>query len=76
MQLLEHPIEHGIPIPQGRSGRLQRLRDKLRAMEIGDSFVYDDRADCSNPHQAARQIGAKIKTTKLDGLGFRIWRIQ
>lgn len=70
-------IERGFPIPTHQRSKLHEMRLALSSMSYGDSFVYDQgRHDTSDVHRAAREVGVKVKTTKLDGGGFRVWRVS
>ena len=76
-------IEKGIPIPepQTKTGKWQKI---LNRMDIGDSFVIDLNPDeikyarvrqVSTINQAAKSMGMKIKTMRIENQ-IRVWRIQ
>jgi hypothetical protein len=77
-------IESGHKMPEPRrtkgdgvnrraSSERGMLREALTRMEIGQSFTWNDNV---NPFMAAYDVGVKIKTAKLNGNGYRIWRAQ
>ena len=67
----ELKIEKGIPIPEGvGSGCIATLR----AMKIGDSFLFPLSKRTSISGQAMR-AGVKIITRAVDGKQVRVWRI-
>ena len=62
------------PVGRGRPGSRQaELRDAIGSLRIGtgDSFIWSRNREA---FAAARSIGARITTRKIDG-GYRIWRI-
>lgn len=68
-------VESGIEMPPGRmavNGKLAALRNALAAMKPGDSFMWE----CNKaPFDAARQLNVKISTRKINGEGYRVWRV-
>jgi len=69
-------IEKGIKLPPGRcalEGQLYQLRSVLDSMQAGDSFLW--KQPSHNAYKAANQLGIKISTRKINGSGYRIWRI-
>ena len=69
-------IESGHEMPHGRevpTSKLGAIRATLAKMKLGQSFVWGEN---KHVYTAARQIGVKIKTEKLNGEGFRVWRAQ
>jgi hypothetical protein len=69
-------IESGIECPDGMfpvNGTLQGLRKALKKMKPGQSFMWDDNA---LPYHAASSIGIKVKTRKISGLGYRVWKLK
>lgn len=68
-------IESGIEMPPGRmavNGKLAALRNAMQAMKPGDSFMWE----CNKaPYDAARQLKLKISTRKINGEGWRVWRV-
>ena len=67
------PIEKGIPIPSrppgGEWGAL------LRRMKVGDSIKVTTNSQRNTVVQAAARCGISIKTHKLNGEGYRIWKL-
>ena len=60
-------------MPDGFSGRAQKLRETLRAMAVGDSFLYD--ADTvTHVYNEAKRLGMKIQSRKQIKGGWRVWR--
>ena len=68
------PIEPNVPIHNNRTGgRSERLRQTLRQMKPGDSFLDSVESNCT--YRIAKQEGMRITTRKVNGLGWRVWRI-
>lgn len=75
-------IETGIPIPppttrgrwsvNGRECETHTIRDAFLAMSIGDSFLYNRTTIF---YSIAQQLGIQIRTEKINGEGYRVWRI-
>lgn len=68
-------IESGHDIPSGNRaliGAMHDLRRTLETMLDGESFIWPDARVC---WRAAIQIKVKIKTRKISGRGFRVWRV-
>lgn len=60
-------------MPDGRqasTGNLAQLRATLKQLKPKQSFIWGNNHE---PYRAAYQIGAKIKTEKLNGGGYRVW---
>lgn len=70
----EIKIECGIPAPTGReSGKQEVLRQAFRKMKSGDSFLWT----CPRSvYRTAQLMGIKVRTRKLNGEGYRVWRIS
>lgn len=67
-------IETGVPIPKGyQYGDQHLLRETMRAMNIGESFIFQNQSAAIN---ASKSVGIKITTRKISGEGFRIWRLK
>jgi len=67
-------IDTNIPIPPKFPYSNQRiLRQALKEMKYGDSFIVDY---CQKAHHAAKCAGVKILTRKVNGEGFRVWKIK
>ena len=69
-------IESGHAMPKGRqilTSQLGALRAAIKQMRSGQSFVWHDNR---HPYKAAQQVNATIKTVKLNGQGYRIWRVK
>lgn len=66
------PLEAGIPVPPpSRPGA--ELRERLRAMKVGESFVTD--LSQMTVHNRARRAGVLIVTRMVEGTGqLRVWR--
>lgn len=67
-------IESGIPLPSRRRGIMEEMRQVLRGMKPGQSFVVTK--DNKHCYDAAKSIGAKIATRKVDNVGWRVWLVQ
>lgn len=69
----EYKIEKGVPIPApGRA--VATIVEVVRSMEIGDSFVANHPP--TTFYGAAKYNNMKVSVRKLEGGGFRIWRIK
>ncbi len=69
-------IETNQSVPVGRyhSAEVREtLRQTLSAMQPGQSFLWPEN---KYVYLAARQVGVKIKTRKVDGCGYRVWRVR
>ena len=65
-------IESGIPIPDKRIGQLKQA---LKGMKVGDSFILPKARRSSISSNAAR-YGVKVVTRLVDnGLNVRTWRV-
>lgn len=71
-------VEKGIPIPPRCASLFGGWRTLLDSMEIGDSFLVDDvkmrdrvlRVNCKD------RRGMKVVSRKINGEGYRIWRVK
>lgn len=74
-----HPkivIEADIPMPDGNfamAGVYESLRSTLKDMKAGQSFVWDENGMI---YRAAKEAGVKIKARKINGSGYRIWKVK
>lgn len=68
-------IEHGIPLPVNGSSQAGPWAEALRVMEPGDSFLLDTRNTVSSVLRYAQKHRLKVKTAKISGIGFRVWKI-
>jgi hypothetical protein len=69
-------IDRSIPLPLGRfytTGKLHELRETIRRMKIGESFVWHEN---KHPYACADQVKCKIITRKIDGNGYRVWKVH
>lgn len=69
-------IDHHIPLPKGHrmtEGQQAQLRAAYTRMVPGDSFIFPF-ANLTHAYTAAKSIGVRITTRKLDRGGFRVWR--
>lgn len=68
-------IEHDIPIPKGREGGFKyQLKCAFLEMKPGDSFMwYRDNKHC---YSVAKTVDVKIRTMKVSGKGYRVWRVS
>lgn len=62
-------IESNIPIPLTR-------KMALKTMKKGDSFLVDSHVTRQNILRTAQQIRVKVISRKVNGCGYRIWRIK
>ncbi len=68
-------IEKGIPIPP-KQFRVGKWTNLIRSMQNADSFIVDTENELKTALSAAKRIGVKAISRKIDGEGFRIWRIE
>lgn len=69
-------IERNVPIPpRGRwlDSNALRLRQAMLEMKVGHSFVWHEH---SSPFRAAKELGINITTRKMNGQGYRVWRVK
>lgn len=69
-------IEKGIDVPDCRwatEGEFFELREVLRKMKVGESFRWHN---SQNVYRAARQLNVKVISRKLNGSGYRIWKVK
>jgi len=64
-------VEKNIPIPK----KPIYWKGILKTMEIGDSFFTTPRPNAHPTLNAAKALGIKI-TTRKEGDGVRVWRIE
>lgn len=62
-----------IPTSPHAGGDLENLRLQLAAMEHGNSFVWPKANQ--TVYRAAADIGVKVRLKKLNGTGYRVWRL-
>lgn len=67
-------IDHGIPVPPSRP--VSKWEPILRAMKTGDSFVVPKLFECQAILRVAMKSGLIVTTRKLNGDGWRVWRIK
>lgn len=67
-------IEKGVPIATGRN-RHAGLATILARMDVGDSIFVDESKQRMAAGGYADKLGIKI-TSKKEGDGYRIWRIE
>lgn len=66
-------IESGIPIPpKGR--RRSEAGDKARAMGVGESLFCATETQYNTARGALHDLGRKC-TSRIEGAGWRIWRL-
>ncbi len=68
-------IERGHKMPEKRfmeHGNQASLREAISKLKRNESFLWKDN---KMPHKAAEDLGMKIKTRKINGEGFRVWKI-
>lgn len=66
-------IMTGVPVPKDRGfGRHSFLRD----LSVGDSFVVSEIAQRDMVLRFQKTYGIKLTTRKIDGGGYRIWRVK
>ena len=70
-------IESGIPIPSSRhtNPAINELRDTFKKMKVGQSVVVDWLKENAQIYHTARDVGARVSIRKVDGQGWRVWRV-
>lgn len=76
---MQFVIESGIPIPSRHHGIMEEMRNVLRQMKPGESFVVTK--DNKHVYQAAKSCRVKIATRQVaddKGIvtGWRVWRVS
>ena len=69
-------IECGVPIPPRYNKSTSELFNTLGRMKVGDSIKVPNETVACYAWQWAKKNGFKIVRRKLDGDGFRIWRVK
>jgi hypothetical protein len=70
-------IESGIPVPKLRHRTPRAVwNNALRAMKPNQSFKVDSDMKRIAVLKAAKHLSMQVVTRKLDGEGYRIWRIK
>lgn len=76
-ETLSVTIRSDLPPPApGRKvseSELGTLRQIFEAMKPGDSFEWPSNKQV---YRAANEVKAKVRTRKLNGTGYRVWRIS
>ena len=70
-------IDKNQPLPKDKwvdDSMMGAYRKALCSMKQGDSFMVNDDRDYKLAYRAAGQVLVKIKTRKVNGQGYRIWR--
>ena len=70
-------IDKGIRLPPGHQmpdSERGRLRVLLKSMKAGESFIWDK--DSKPCYDAAKKEHIKIAGRKLNGIGYRIWKVK
>ena len=70
-------IEKGIPLPtnDSRGRKKGQLRLTLESMEVGDSFIIQQKHRCQIP-QISRLISIKCRTRMVGDDEVRVWRTE
>jgi hypothetical protein len=68
-------VEKGIPIYYGKAPQ-KNVREFLKTLEIGDSFVLDSRSLTSAYQAVARKIGIRLSSRNIADKKYRLWRID
>lgn len=74
----EYQIDKDIPIPPKIRGKAGEVAITLGAMEVGDSFVFEDNANKGQQLRikyAAQKLGMRITVRRLGDSQFRAWRV-
>lgn len=68
-------IEKGIPVLE-RTASNRTWRNLLEKMSIGDSFVVLREPERRSVIRSAHYAGMKVVTRKVNGEGWRIWKMN
>lgn len=68
-------IEHGIPVPARGANQAGPWAEALSVMDPGDSFLVDTTKSRSAVLRYAQKHGLKVVTSKINGIGYRVWKI-
>ena len=68
-------IQAGIPIPP-RSDCLQKWGPFLLSMSAGESFLVTESRQVNLLLTQAKRRGVRITTRKINGEGWRVWRLN
>jgi hypothetical protein len=67
-------IESGRPMPVGWIGtKANAIQNALLAMKAGESFDWASNKDV---YRASKSVGVAVKVVKLNGTGYRVWRVK
>lgn len=67
-------IESDIPIMPRRipNSKYREAYELMVKMECGQSFIWHENTSI---YRVAKVLGISVKTRKLDGTGYRVWRV-
>ena len=65
-------IEKNVPVPLAGRSKIEIIND----MEIGDSVLCETYEQAMSLRDALRYRGLKYTTRKIDGNGWRVWRLE
>ena len=68
-------IEKGIPLPPAKGGKKTELSETLAQMEPGDSILLEVEKKAMQLKQTGSRRGYKMAFRKIDGQGWRVWRL-
>ncbi len=68
-------IERNVPVPPSYRGAAATMREALKEMEIGDSFVLTSAIHYHAVYRVARDLGIAITARKIPGEGWRVWKV-
>ena len=66
-------IEQGVPLPPERHSRIW-LRDALLALEVGESFIVEDKTIRTHLSPYWKRMAPKRFTSRLVNGELRVWR--
>jgi RNA polymerase sigma factor (sigma-70 family) len=76
-RILMFSIEKNIPIPQRGQGKASELRETLKTMGVGDSFLMPfTPRNLSDVHKIAKTLGLVITTRKASETERRVWLVS
>ena len=68
-------IERNVPIPRRYKSR-NEYPTILGSMKVGESFVLETDSQRQGFLSAAKRYGFSITSRKIDGGGYRVWRVE
>ena len=75
--ILMFTIEKDVPIPVRGTGQAAQIRDTLKTLEVGDSFVVvENKYTTATVCQVAKSLGLVVTTRKVSAGERRVWLVS